>query len=166
MSVTVFMSASGTPRSTDRRPGGATGALDSSPDTPGRRARPVDHPRRPRGPQRRSGGATHRGGVGCALPARFPSASTGCRRGSRGVKAGVMRHLLEARAQDLAARGTVDLPAGVIDGTFVVANTGAPPWARPRGARGRRAWVWQTLLLFHSPGTRRLLAPMWSPVST
>ena len=63
-SLSVLLSAYGTPGRTDRHTVGATSALDSSPDTPGRWARQADQTRRPRGPQRHSVGAPHRGRVG------------------------------------------------------------------------------------------------------
>jgi transposase len=99
------------------------------------------------------------------LPARFPSGSTCFRRFSRWVKAGVMRHILEALARDLEERGKIDLTECVIDGTFGVAKKGAPTWERPSGAKVRSSWLLQTLLGFHSPCTRLLLAHMRSPLS-
>jgi transposase len=99
------------------------------------------------------------------LPERFPSGSTCFRRFSRWVKAGVMRKLLETLARDLEERGQIDLAECFIDGTFVVAKQGVPKWVRPSGAKVRSSWLWQTLLVFHSPCTRLLLRHMKSPLS-
>jgi transposase len=85
------------------------------------------------------------GAAWAELPERFPSASTCFRRFSRWVTAGVRRRILEALARDLEARGQIDLAECCIDGTFVAAKQGAPVWARPSGAQGRSAWLWQTL---------------------
>jgi transposase len=60
------------------------------------------------------------------LPDRFPSGATCFRRFNRWVKAGVMREILETLARDLEERGHIDLAECFIDGTFVVAKTGAP----------------------------------------
>jgi transposase len=43
------------------------------------------------------------------LPDRYPSYATCFRRFSRWVKDGTLRHLLEALAQDMEARGEIDL---------------------------------------------------------
>src|SRR6476660_3304105 len=99
------------------------------------------------------------------LPDRFPSGSTCFRRFSRWVKAGVMRQILEALARHLEDVGHIDLSECFIDGTFVVAKKGEPKWERPSGARVRSSWLLQTLMVFHSPCTRLLLARMKSPLS-
>jgi transposase len=99
------------------------------------------------------------------LPDRFPSGSTCFRRFSRWVKAGVLRKLLEALAQDLEKRGGLDLSECFIDGTFTVAKKGGSKSERPSGARVRSSWLLQTLLVFHSPCTRLLLRHMKSPLS-
>lgn len=99
------------------------------------------------------------------LPERFPSSSTCYRRFSKWVKSGVFRKILEALARDLEERGAINLSECFIDGTFVAAKKGAQKWERPSGARVRSSWLLQTLLVFHSPCTRILLALMKSPLS-
>ena len=99
------------------------------------------------------------------LPERFPSSSTCYRRFSKWVKSGVLRKMLEALARDLEERGAINLSECFIDGTFVVAKKGAQKWERPSGAKVRNSWLLQTLLVFHSPCTRILLALMKSPLS-
>lgn len=56
------------------------------------------------------------------LPDEFPSCTTCFRRFSGRVKDGTPARLLEALAQDLEARGDIDLSECFIDGTFVVAK--------------------------------------------
>lgn len=99
------------------------------------------------------------------LPDRFPSGCTCFRRFSRWVKAGVMRQMLEALARHLEEAGQIDLSECFIDGTFVVAKKGDLKWERPSGARVRSSWLLLTLMVFHSPCTRLLLAHMKSPLS-
>lgn len=98
------------------------------------------------------------------LPERFPSSSTCYRRFSTWVKSGTFRKILEALARDLEERGTINLSECFIDGTFTVAKKGAQKWERPSGAKVRSSWLLQTLLVFHSPCTRLLLALMKSPL--
>ena len=99
------------------------------------------------------------------LPERFPPYQTGHRRFPHWVRDGTLRRVLEALAEDLRARGALDLGECFIDGTFVVAKQGGQAWERPRGAKARSAWRWQTALVFLSPSTRRLLRHMKSPWS-
>ncbi|BBM70380.1 hypothetical protein RmaAA213_22260 [Rhodothermus marinus] len=56
---------------------------------------------------------------------------------------GVMAAMLRALAEDLKARGKLDLEECFIDGTFVVAKKGAMRWERPSGAKLRWSWQWQ-----------------------
>jgi len=96
---------------------------------------------------------------------RFPSGATCFRRFSVWVKAGVMRQILETLAKDLENRGDIDLSECFIDGTFVVAKKGGSRLERPSGARVRSSWLLLTLMVFHPPCTRLLLALMKSPLS-
>jgi transposase len=99
------------------------------------------------------------------LPERFPPYQTCHRRFQQWVRDGTLRHVLETLAADLRERGELDLSACFIDGTFVVAKKGDQGWERPSGARVRSSWRWQTVLVFLSPSTRRLLRGMKSPLS-
>lgn len=99
------------------------------------------------------------------LPDCFPSSSTCYRRFSTWVKAGVLRKILESLAHDMEQRGNIDLKECFIDGTFTVAKKGGPVLEKPSGARVRRSWQLRTLMVFHSPCTRLLLAHMRSPLS-
>jgi transposase len=99
------------------------------------------------------------------LPDRFPSGCTCFRRFTLWVKSSVMRQVLESLAWHLEETGRIDLSECFIDGTFVVAKKGDPKWQRPSGARVRSSWLLLTLMVFHSPCTRLLLAHMKSPLS-
>ena len=99
------------------------------------------------------------------LPERFPSGSTCFRRFSRWVKEGIFRQILETLARHLEEAGQIDLSECFIDGTFVLAKKGAKKSEKPSGARVRSSWLLQTLMVFHSPCTRLLLAHMKSPLS-
>ena len=99
------------------------------------------------------------------LPGRFPPYQTCHRRFQQWVKDGSLRRVLEALAEDLGTRGDLDLTECFIDGTFVVAKKGGGELVRLSGAKARNSWWWQTMLVFHSPSTRRLLRRMKSPLS-
>src|SRR5918992_1165811 len=97
------------------------------------------------------------------LPERYPPYQTCHRRFQHWVRAGVFGQILQALASDLRERGELDLSECFIDGSFIVAKKGGAGWERPSGARGRRSWPLQTVLVFLSPSTWRLLRRMKSP---
>jgi transposase len=86
------------------------------------------------------------------LPARSPRYQTCHRRFQRRVRSGVFERTLQALATDLPERGALDLSEGFIDGTFVVAQKGGSAWERPSGAKVRRSWRLQTVLVSLSTG--------------
>ncbi len=98
------------------------------------------------------------------LPERYPPYQTCHRRFQSWVRSGVLEHILQALATDLRERGELDLSECFIDGTFVVAKKGGSAWERPSGAKVRRSWRLQTVLVFLSPSTLRLLRRMKSPL--
>ncbi len=98
------------------------------------------------------------------LPERYPPYQTCHRRFQRWVEEGVLSRILEVLAEDLKERGEIDLSECYIDGTFVVAKKGESAWERPSGAKVRRSWRWQTVLLFLSPSTQRVLLHTRSPL--
>ncbi len=73
--------------------------------------------------------------------------------------------MLEALAEDLRTRGDLDLSECFIDGTFIVAKKGGTELVRLSGAKARNSRWWQTLMVFLSPPTRRVLRRMKSPLS-
>lgn len=96
------------------------------------------------------------------LPERYPSYQTCHRRFQEWASDGVLKDVLETLAQDLEARGELDLSECFVDGTFVTAKKGGRTSARLSGARVARSWQLQTLLVFASPSTLRLLRRMRS----
>jgi transposase len=98
------------------------------------------------------------------LPPRYPPYQTCHRRFQSWVRAGVFERILQALATDLRERGALDLSECFIDGTFVVAKKGGAGWESPSGARVRRSWPWQTVLVFLSPSTLRRLRHTKSPL--
>jgi transposase len=99
------------------------------------------------------------------LPDRYPPYQTCHRRFHSWVRDGTIRGVLEALARDLKERGGLDVSECFIDGTFVVAKKGGLVLERPSGARVRSSWQWQTVLVFLSPFTQRVLAHTKSPLS-
>src|SRR5687768_7628788 len=99
------------------------------------------------------------------LPARYPPFQTCHRRFQQWVRDGTLERLLHALAEDLKARGGLDLSECFIDGTFVPAREGVLAWEPPSGGRGPRSWQWQTALVFLSPYAQPALRRMKSPSS-
>jgi transposase len=85
------------------------------------------------------------------LPEGYPSYQTCHRRFQTWVHDGTLERVLKALAQDLKGRGGLDLSECFIDGTFIIAKKGEGRWERPRGAKVRNSWQWQTALVFLSP---------------
>ena len=85
------------------------------------------------------------------VPARYPSYQTGHRRFQQWVQRGTWTTVLNALAQDLYARGGIDLSEAFIDGTFASAKKKDVTSGRPSGGRGPRSWRLQTALVFLSP---------------
>ncbi len=70
-----------------------------------------------------------------ALPKEYPPYQTCHRRFQQWREAGVMKMLLTALTQDLERSHCVQLHECYIDGSFSAAKKGAPPLAKPSGAR-------------------------------
>ena len=90
------------------------------------------------------------------MPERYPPYQTCHRRFQQWVRSGVFEQTLQVLATDLHERGGLDLSECFIDGTFVVAKKGGTRLERPSGARVRKSWQYQTVLVFLSPYTLRL----------
>jgi transposase len=82
------------------------------------------------------------------LPERYPSYQTCHRRFQQWVRSGIMRGVLEAIAEDLRARGRLDVCEAFIDGSFAPAKKGDRRSAKRNVARERRSWPWQTDMVF------------------
>ena len=98
-------------------------------------------------------------------PGSFPPYQTCHRRYQGWVRSGALRDILEVLAEDLRERGQIDFSECYVDGTFIVTKKGGLPWAPPSGAKARNSWLRQTLLVFLSPPTQRVLARLKSPLS-
>jgi hypothetical protein len=75
------------------------------------------------------------------------------------VRQGVFRLIAHELAQDLYERGEIDIREAFIDGTFVPAKKGVLLSARQSAAKAPRSWQLQTLLVFLSPSTWKVLLP-------
>ncbi len=85
------------------------------------------------------------------LPERYPPYQT-CHRYFQGwVKSGVMDKILKALAEDLRARGKLDLSECFIDATFAGAKKGVYTLDLLNVAKGPRSWQLQTAMVFLSP---------------
>lgn len=99
------------------------------------------------------------------LPARYGPYQTCHRRFQRWVREGILEGVLWALAEDLLARGKLDLAEGFIDASFVGAKKGALELVRRSSAKGARSWQSQTAMVFLSPFGLRVLRRMsarWS----
>ena len=85
------------------------------------------------------------------LPDRYPSYQTCHRRFQHWVDRGTLTRVLKALAQDLHARGGLDLSETFIDGSFASAKKKGGASGRRSGGKGPRSWPWQTALVFLSP---------------
>ena len=101
----------------------------------------------------------------CDLPERYPSSSACYSRFRMWVSDGTLRKILEVLAEDLRERGKIDLRECFIDGTFIGAKKGVPESVKRAAAKGPRSWQSQTLMVFQSPFTQRVLRRMKSPLS-
>jgi transposase len=89
------------------------------------------------------------------LPGRYPSDQTCHRRFQQWVRLGVLRSILEVRAQALHDQGYLDLQEAFIDGSFAPVKQGGAPSARRSVARGRRSWPSPIVRDSRSPFTWR-----------
>ena len=94
------------------------------------------------------------------LPDRYPPYQTCHRYFQQWTRAGTLRRILRALAEDLYERGAIDLSEAFIDGTFAGAKKGALPSGRPSGGRGPRSWQSQTAMVFLSPQGLQVLRHM------
>ena len=94
------------------------------------------------------------------LPKRFPPKSTCHDRFQVWNRSGVIASILKSLAEDLVARGELDLSESFVDATFAPAKRGAPALGPRSGVRGPRSWQSRTLEVFLSPYTWRALPRM------
>ena len=82
------------------------------------------------------------------MPARYPPYATCFRRFQLWVKDGVLQRALQSIADDLIARGKLDLSEAFIDGTHAGAKKGARWWAKLGAGLPPNSWRSQTVLVF------------------
>jgi transposase len=82
------------------------------------------------------------------LPGEYPSPTTCWRRLRDWAEAGVWLNLWRTYLGELDLRGRLHWENVFLDGTFAPAKKGAPPSAKPSGARVRSAWRWSAARVF------------------
>jgi len=96
---------------------------------------------------------------------KFPPYQTCHRRFQGWVGAGTLRKLLQVLAEDLLARGQLDLAETFIDATFAGAKKGAVQLVQRAAAKGPRSWQLRSAMVFLSPPGLEALRHM-KPVSS
>lgn len=74
------------------------------------------------------------------LPDQYPSFQTCHRRFQQWVRSGVMTKIMTALANELAARGAIDVREAFIDASFAPAKKGALRSERQNAERAQRSW--------------------------
>ena len=82
---------------------------------------------------------------------KFPPYQTCHRRFQQGEREGTLGKVLRSLAEDLLARGQLDLAETFIDATFAGAKKGAVLLVQHAAARGPRSWQLRTAMVFLSP---------------
>ena len=82
---------------------------------------------------------------------KFPPYQTCHRRFQQWVRAGMLVKVLRRLAEDLLARGQLDLAETFIDASFSGAKKGAVLLVQHAAAKGARSWQSRTAMVFLSP---------------
>ena len=93
------------------------------------------------------------------LPQRYPPYQTCHRRFQQWVRQGVFQRIAQELVEDLNERGKIDIREAFIDGSFAPAKKGVLLSARQSVSKAPRSWQLQTLLVFLSPLTWKVLRP-------
>ena len=99
------------------------------------------------------------------VPDRYPSYQTCHRRFQQWVREGRLERILHALAEDLLARGALDLEEAFIDASFSSAKKGAIVLVQRAAEKGPRSWQLPTAMVFLSPSGLAALRRMkadWS----
>jgi transposase len=99
------------------------------------------------------------------LPNRYPPYQTCHRRFQQWQRDGTLTRLLHTLAEDLRARGKLDLSETFIDASFSSAKKGALLSARLAAGKAVKSWRSQTAMVFLSPAASpalRRMKPRWS----
>jgi transposase len=91
---------------------------------------------------------------------KFPPYQTCHRRFQQWVGEGTLVQVLQALAEDLLARGQLDLAETFIDATFAGAKKGAVGLVQHAAAKGARSWQLRTAMVFLSPPGLEVLRRM------
>ena len=91
---------------------------------------------------------------------KFPPYQTCHRRFQRWVREGTLLTVLRALAEDLLARGQLDLAETFIDASFSGAKKGAVQLVQHAAAKGARSWQLRTAMVFLSPPGLEVLRRM------
>ncbi len=94
------------------------------------------------------------------LPARYGPYQTCHRRFQQWARQGILDGVLWALAEDLMARGKLDLREAFVDASFIGAKKGALKLVQQSAAKGARSWQSQTAMVFLSPYGLRVLRRM------
>jgi len=105
------------------------------------------------------------GARGQDLPEEFPSPSTCWRRLRDWEEQDVWLKIWRTFLGELNERKQINWSEAFLDGSFAPAKKGAPPWARPSGARARSGWWWSTARVFLWETTFTLRPPRRSSSS-
>ena len=98
------------------------------------------------------------------LPKKYPPYQTCHRRFQQWVREGKLEDILRVLAEELHARGKLELEEGFIDASFTGAKKGALRSGKRSVAKGPRSWQLQTAMVFLSPCTwpaLRRMKPDW-----
>jgi transposase len=82
---------------------------------------------------------------------KFPPYQTCHRRFQQWIRAGILVKILRRLAEDLLARGNLDLAETFIDASFSGAKKGAVLLVQHAAAKGARSWQSRTAMVFLSP---------------
>src|SRR5437879_7629062 len=144
------------PHGPHRRPMGGFAAFPSPETSSEARATMARCPRRV---QRDSLGAAHRRSLARSAD-RYPPYQTCHRRFQQWQRDGTLTRLLHALAEDLRARGKLDLSETFIDASFSSAKKGALLSARLAEVKAVKSWRSQTAMVFPLPATSPALRRM------
>ena len=84
------------------------------------------------------------------LPKKYPPYQTSHRRFQQWVQAGKLKRILRELAEELQARGKLDLEEAFIDASFTAAKKGGSQWGPPNEAKARKSSLSPTITVFLS----------------
>ena len=103
------------------------------------------------------------------VPNKYPPYQTCHRRFQQWVREGKLEGILRALAEELRARGKLDLEEAFIDASFTGAKKGASRWGPPNAAKGRKSSLSPMITVFLSLLVSKALRPTranWSKASS